>query len=171
MRISPAGRANRRRRSASGFTLIELLVVITIIAILAVGTGLSAGGVFARPSGVSDAARLEQGIERARDAALLGRTVTGIYPRADGWVLAKLDSAGTWERIGAPLVLRGAALSWQVGGQPYMPGLNAPRAQDAPPIRFASDGRSTPFAMSVLGSATRRSCSAPNGEALQCDAP
>ncbi|MCW1931660.1 GspH/FimT family pseudopilin [Pararhodobacter zhoushanensis] len=171
MRISPAGRPNRRRRSASGFTLIELLVVITLIAILAVGTGLSAGGVFARPSGVSDAARLEQGIERARDAALLGRTVTGIYPRADGWVLAKLDSAGTWVRIGAPLVLRGASVSWQIDGRPYLPGLTAPRAQDAPPIRFAADGRSTPFTVALSSGTTRRTCSAANAEALQCAAP
>ena len=147
------------------------MVVITIIAILALGAGLSAGGLFARPSGVSGAARLVQGIDRARDAALLGRRATGIYPRADGWVLARRDGDGGWERIGAPLILRGAALSWQVGGRPFLSALNPPGPQDAPPVRFAPDGRSTPFAISLTDGALRLSCAAATGEALQCAAP
>lgn len=167
MPTSPAGRANSTRPGA-GFTLIELLVVVAIIAILSVGAGLTAGGAFARPGGASTAQRIEQGAARVRDEALLGRTVVGLYPRADGWIAARRDG-DRWRRAGAALTLRGATLSWTVDERGYLPGLNDPGPRDAPPIQFAPDGGSTPFSLTILSGSTRQICRAGQGEALACD--
>lgn len=142
--------------------------MVAIIAILSMGVGLSAGGLFAPRGGASASERLAGGVARARDAALLGRTVTGIYPREDGWIAGRRVGDG-WQREGAALRLRGARLAWQVDGVPYLPGIVEPGPTEAPPIQFAPDGTSTPFALTLLSGSSRRDCRAPAGEALTCE--
>lgn len=142
--------------------------MVAIIAILSMGVGLSAGGLFAPRGGASAAERLAGGITRARDAALLGRGVTGIYPREDGWFAARRVGE-TWQREGVPLRLRGARLAWQVDGVPHLPGILEPGPDAAPPIQFAPDGTSTPFVLTLLSGSSRRDCRAPAGEALTCE--
>jgi len=165
----PVGKASNRP-PLRGFTLIELLVVVSILAVLSLGVGLSAGGVFARPAGAGGE-RLESALARARDAALLGRQRLGLHPRADGWLLVLRDGAGLWQPEGAALSLPDAALGWTIAGRPHLPGLNDPRPQDAPPVQFGADGGSTPFTLSLQHGAVRLTCRAPAGGGLRCDAP
>ncbi|MCA2012769.1 GspH/FimT family pseudopilin [Cereibacter sphaeroides] len=171
MRISPAGKANNPRPAARGFTLIELLVVVTILAVLASGVGLSAGGLFARPGGASAAERLQQADRRARDFALFGNQRTGLFPRRDGWQLARLDGEGLWRPEGAVLRVAGASAQWTVAGRNVLPGLSDPGPRDVPPVQFAPDGGSTPFVLTLQMGSDRLRCSAPAGEGLTCAAP
>lgn len=150
-------------------TLIELLVVVTIMAVLALGVGLSAGGLFAPRGGVSIADQLTQADLRARDAAVLGRARIGLYPRRDGWVMARRDDEGRWQAEGAPLRLADARLTWQVEGRRYLPGLSEPGAREAPPVQFAADGGSTAFSLRVEQGRARLDCGAEAGRGLQCD--
>lgn len=149
-------------------TLIELMVVVTILAILTTGVGLSAGGLFSRPGGVSAAERLEQADRRARDLALLSRGVTGLYPRESGWVLARQDVAGQWLPEGAPLRIAGASILWSVDGARYLPRVADPAPGDAPPIQIAADGGSTPFALDLVIRGESLRCTAGLGGSLRC---
>ena len=134
-------------------------MVISLLSVLALGVGVFRGGAGARPD---PAARMEAAVTRLRDAALLGRAQLGLYPRADGWIAARRDAAGRWQPEGAPLALPGAALSWQVAGEPLQPA--TPGQQGAPPVQFAPDGGSTPFRLVRAGLV----CTAPAGAGLTC---
>ena len=168
MRTSPAGRANNAVGAVRGVTLIELLVVVTIMAVLALGVGLSAGGLFAPRGGVSTADQLTQADLRARDAAVLGRARIGIYPRRDGWIMARRDDEGRWQPEGAPLRVADARLTWQVDGRRYLPGPSEPGTREAPPVQFAPDGGSTGFSLRVEQGRDRLDCDAEAGRRLEC---
>lgn len=143
------------------------MVVVSLIAILSLAVGLTAGGAFG-PRGVAAGERLVQADARARDAALLGRTLTGLVPRGDGWLLVR-RAGDLWQREGAALRLTGATLVWEIDGHAYLPGLLDPGAGAAPPVQFAPDGGSTPFAVTLVQGRDRRLCRAAFGEALACE--
>ncbi|PTX00722.1 GspH/FimT family pseudopilin [Pararhodobacter aggregans] len=166
MPISPVGKGDSRL-PARGFTLIELLVVVAIIAILSLGVGLSAGGIFARPGAVSAAERLVQADQRARDRALLGRGTLGLVPGDGGWAVARRTGTA-WQAEGPALTLGASRLTWEVAGRPYLPGLNGPR-EEVPPVQIAPDGGSTPYAVTILTGSQRRICRAPAGGPLACE--
>lgn len=167
MPTSPAGKGDSRL-PARGFTLIELLVVVAIVAILSLGVGLSAGGLFARPGAVSAAERLVQADRQVRDRALLGRSTMGLFPRESGWIPARRDGAG-WQAEGGALSLGEARLVWEVAGRPYLPGLNTPGADAVPPVQIAADGGSTPYAVTLVTGSSRQVCRAPAGGGLTCE--
>ena len=155
MPTSPIGKA------AKGFTLIELLVVVTLLAILSLGAALAAGR---RGEGAADhGERLQTAVAQARDAALFGRLRIGLIPQAAGWQLMRRRAGEGWQTLGAPVVLRGVALTWEVAGVP----LTLP-AGAAPPIGFGPDGRGTPFAVTFTPGGLR--CAGQPDGGLTCAA-
>lgn len=166
MPTSPTGKANRRR--SAGFTLIELLVVIAIVSILSLGVTLRVGGVLGGPSRLvpEQAAALASAVRRARDLAVLGRVTVGLYPRRDGWIMARRDAAGDWVAL-APL-RAGATLDWTVAGRAIAPGLADPAPGDRPAIRFRPDGGGTAFSLVIAGQGEHLRCRSGEWEAVQC---
>ena len=169
MPTSPAGRGNNRAcgHTRSGFTLIELLVVVTILSILSLGVGLTASGAFGQRA--DPAALLSEAVERARDRAVLGQGLTGLVPRGDGWQLRLRDAAGVWQDMGPVAHPRGLAVRWQIDGRAALPGFSPSGTDQPPPILFAPDGDSTPFAAALVSDRGRQDCAAPRAGGLTCD--
>ena len=149
MLTSPRGKANRPTRTA-GFTLIELLVVVSILSILSLGVGLTAGGGFSRnsDSAAAIAERFSQTVAQARDAAIMGRDAVGLRPQVDGWALLRRDLDGVWQGFAAPEVVARGMVSWRIDGRGFLPRLASLRAGEMPPVIFLPDGRNT--AVSVV---------------------
>ncbi len=161
MPTSRAGRATRR----PGFTLIELLVVITLLAILSLGVGLTAGGAF-RGHGSTLANRLQAAVAQARDGAILGRVTTGLRPGAQGWALMRRDGVGGWQVQDAPVRDPAAVLVWQIGGRAFLPTQAEPAG---PPILFHPDGTATGFSLVIGRGSRRQGCTLDATESLSCD--
>lgn len=167
MRTSPVGKPSNAR-ARPGFTLIELLVVMSVMAVLATGAGLVAGGAFGLRDPVDRlAGRLDMAVTRAREVALYQRMVTGLQPLGDGWQMVRLHPARGWQPDGAPVRQVGALLGWTLDQTPLTPAPAA--AAGPPPIRFAPDGAASPFSASLLLAGQRRDCRlGPGDEALAC---
>lgn len=165
----PTGKASRPR-AQPGFTLIELLIVVSVMAILATGAALVAGGAFGGRDPVGRlAGRLELAVTRARDAALFQRAVLGLRPLADGWQVLRLQPGQGWQPEGAAVRQPGALLGWAGVPGPLVPGAGTPDPREVPPIRFAPDGGASPFSVSLALGGQRRECRlAAGAEGLEC---
>ena len=152
-------------------TLIELLVVVTIVSIMALGIGLTGGGVFARPSDSarSLADRFDGAVTQARDRAVLGRRLVGLRPRPDGWMIVEPGRSGDWQPVGAPVRARRASMAWQIDGQTFLPRLASAAADRRPAVIFAPDGRATPLRLVIGQPGARIACATDPGGGVTCD--
>lgn len=177
MPISPVGKASKRARAetskrarADGFTLIELLVVVAIVSVLALGVGLTSGGMFARAANTPRAVaeRFSGAVMQARDRAILGRRVIGLHPLRDGWALVQRDAEGAWAVLERATVPRGMVTRWQIDGRSHMPRVGLPRPDDAPPVMFLPDARSSTFGLTLGDARARLACRSDGWGAVTC---
>ena len=145
----------------AGITLVELLVVMSVLAVLAVGTGLAVG----RPPGPgeNDAARFEEGFNRQRAMAIAGGERLGLRLNAKGMQTLRLGPAG-WVETGRLRRWHGRAVMLPpAAGSPVSP-------PDTPELVFLPDGRTTAVSVGFSGGSARAwRCESDGWTGLTCD--
>jgi general secretion pathway protein H len=137
-----------------GFTLIELLVVVVIIAAVSATVVFSVFGAERDRELRTEAMRLAQLIELARDEAVLRNRELGVQITEDGYRFVMFDSEeGRWQELDArPFQARhvsGITLVVEVEQRLRLVN-DAPGQRMQPQIAIFSSGEQTPFAIELV---------------------
>lgn len=143
------------RSGDAGFSLLELMVSVAVLAVLAVGVGMSTGAVV--PGAERDAQRFQRTFEQIWALAILARQEQGLEITPRGLSLSRRTAEG-WEE---------ARRLYDWRGQTRLVS-SSPVPVGAPRIRLRSDGGTSAFAVSFSGGGETFRCASDGWSGLTC---
>ncbi|MBY6162541.1 prepilin-type N-terminal cleavage/methylation domain-containing protein [Mameliella alba] len=143
------------RSGDAGFSLLEVMVSVAVLAVLAVGVGLSTGG--AVTGAERDAQRFRQAFQQTWALAVMARAEHGLEVTPTEVRLSRRGPEG-WEP--------GQLLHEWRGRASLV--LSAPLPLQGPPIRLGADGRASAFTVTFRTRGTTWRCISDGWSDLTC---
>ena len=143
------------RSGDAGVSLLELMVSVAVMAILAVGVGLSTGA--AVPGAERDAQRFQRTFDQSWALAIMARQEQGLEITPRGLTLSRRTPEG-WDE---------ARMLYDWRGQARLTS-SSPVPVGTPRIRLRADGGTSAFALSFSGGGTAWRCASDGWSRLSC---
>ncbi|BBU58344.1 hypothetical protein KU6B_46090 [Mameliella alba] len=143
------------RSGDAGFSLLELMVSVAVLAVLAVGVGLSTGA--AVPGAERDAQRFQRTFDQSWALAILARQEQGLEITPRGLTLSRHTTDG-WDETRRLFDWRGQARLVS----------STPMPAGTPRIRLRADGGTSAFALTFSGGGEVWRCASDGWSRLTC---